>query len=179
MQIPAQCQRGACHPGSDHCGSAIPASATCRDAKTKVFKVINQDGVSKTEEAGELSVQSGFAVVGIGASAGGLIALKTLLEALPPSCGMALVVVMHLSPDHASMLGEILERSAKAAVVTVTGPTRIEADHIYVMAPSLQLTVIGSQLEVSLIDQTETRGRSIDHFSSAVLRRRNANGPSA
>src|SRR5262245_38877247 len=39
-----------------------------------------------------------FAVVGIGASAGGLEALTSLLRALPADTGMAFVVISHLSP---------------------------------------------------------------------------------
>jgi two-component system CheB/CheR fusion protein len=43
-----------------------------------------------------------FFVVGIGASAGGLKAIKTLLEGMPAAPGMAFVVVLHLSPKHES-----------------------------------------------------------------------------
>jgi two-component system, chemotaxis family, CheB/CheR fusion protein len=38
-------------------------------------------------------------VVGIGASAGGLEAFLELLSALPPTTGMAFVVVQHLEPN--------------------------------------------------------------------------------
>ena len=45
----------------------------------------------------------GFPVVGIGASAGGLEALKKLFAAMPPESGMAFVVVPHLDPAHESL----------------------------------------------------------------------------
>src|SRR5690606_27072870 len=38
-----------------------------------------------------------FPVVGLGASAGGLIALRAFLEHMPASSGMAFVVILHLS----------------------------------------------------------------------------------
>jgi two-component system CheB/CheR fusion protein len=41
-------------------------------------------------------------VVGIGASAGGLDALKALFGAMPPKTGLAFVVVVHLDPTHES-----------------------------------------------------------------------------
>ena len=42
-------------------------------------------------------------MVGIGASAGGLQAVKAFFEHMPKDCGMAFVVVLHLSPDHQSV----------------------------------------------------------------------------
>ena len=52
-----------------------------------------------------------FAVVGIGASAGGLEAFTRLLEGLPPDTGMAFVLVSHLSPSHTSLLAPIMARA--------------------------------------------------------------------
>ena len=40
------------------------------------------------------------AIVGIGASAGGLEAFTRLLEKLPNDTGMAFVLVQHLEPNH-------------------------------------------------------------------------------
>ena len=41
-------------------------------------------------------------VVGIGASAGGLEALRALLPELPPQSNMAYVIAQHLDPKHRS-----------------------------------------------------------------------------
>lgn len=46
-------------------------------------------------------------VVGIGASAGGLDALERFFENVPQDCGMAFVLVQHLSPDFKSLMDEI------------------------------------------------------------------------
>lgn len=62
-------------------------------------------------------------VIGIGASAGGIEALQKFLPAVPPDSGLALVIVMHLSPDHESALTQILARSAPIPVVTVSART--------------------------------------------------------
>jgi two-component system CheB/CheR fusion protein len=45
-----------------------------------------------------------FPLVAIGASAGGLDACRKLLDALPPTNGMAFIIVQHLDPSHDSML---------------------------------------------------------------------------
>jgi len=44
-----------------------------------------------------------FPVVGMGASAGGIDALKTFFSHMPAKPGMAFVVVVHLSPNHESV----------------------------------------------------------------------------
>ena len=51
---------------------------------------------------------SGPLIVGIGASAGGLIAYEAFFAAMPADSGMVFVLVQHLDPDHESALAEIL-----------------------------------------------------------------------
>ncbi len=62
-----------------------------------------------------------FPIVGIGASAGGLEAVIQLLQHLPPTTGMAFVVIQHLDPSHVSQLSEILARKASMPVQEVQG----------------------------------------------------------
>jgi len=50
-----------------------------------------------------------FLVVGIGASAGGVRALRSFFANVPAHTGMAYVVILHLSPDHDSQLAEVLQ----------------------------------------------------------------------
>ena len=58
-----------------------------------------------------------FPILGLGASAGGLEALKQFFEAMPSDSGMAFLVVMHLDPDHASILPELIQRHTAMEVV--------------------------------------------------------------
>ena len=46
------------------------------------------------------SVEQGFPIVGVGASAGGLEALEELFSDMPTDTGMAFVVVTHQHPGH-------------------------------------------------------------------------------
>src|SRR4051812_48357854 len=55
-------------------------------------------------------------VVGLGGSAGGIVAMQRFFEAMPADSGMSFVVVLHLSPEHDSMLSEILQRSSSMKV---------------------------------------------------------------
>ncbi|HEY1227494.1 MAG TPA: chemotaxis protein CheB, partial [Ramlibacter sp.] len=61
-----------------------------------------------------------FPVVGIGASAGAYTALMTLLQNMPPSPGMALVVILHLASDEPSGADRLLQSATDMPVVQVT-----------------------------------------------------------
>jgi two-component system, chemotaxis family, CheB/CheR fusion protein len=56
-----------------------------------------------------------FTVVGIGASAGGLAALRRFFTATSATSGMAFVVIQHLAPDHESLMADILAPEAGPA----------------------------------------------------------------
>ena len=71
-----------------------------------------------------------FFVVGIGASAGGLGAIKALLEGLPAAPDMAFVVVLHLSPTHESNASAIFQNSTRMPVTQVHGRMAIERNHV-------------------------------------------------
>jgi len=90
-----------------------------------------------------------FPVVGIGASAGGLQALLSLFENMPPAPGMAFVVILHLSPDHESNVAAILQRVTALSVSQVTSSVPIEVNHVYVIAPGANLLMNDGHLEMS------------------------------
>ena len=88
-----------------------------------------------------------FPVVGIGASAGGVAALTRFFEKVDAPCGMAFVVILHLSPKHESNVAEILQRMTKLAVAQVAGRVPIEADHVYVIPPGWDLKMDDGHLD--------------------------------
>ncbi|MEJ8630274.1 chemotaxis protein CheB [Sphingomonas sp. I4] len=75
-------------------------------------------------------------VVGIGASAGGLEALREMLTPARAPTGMAFVVVQHLDPNHESMLAQLLDRHTNLEVRQCEGSERIEADRVYIIPPA-------------------------------------------
>ncbi len=106
----------------------------------------------------------GFPVVGIGASAGGVTALRQLFSGMPADSGMAFVVVMHLSPDHESSLGPILQGVCKLPVMTVERSTPIEPNRVYVISPANKLAMSDGHLRVSAMQTVEGRRGTIDLF---------------
>ena len=55
-----------------------------------------------------------FAVVGIGASAGGFTAVRQMLATIPDDTGVAFVLVQHLNPTYHSNLAELLSKATRA-----------------------------------------------------------------
>jgi len=80
-------------------------------------------------------------VIAMAASAGGLKALSVILGALPAGFPAAIVIVMHLSPDHKSILAEILDsRSALDVKQAETGDLLCPA-RVFVAPPNRHLLV--------------------------------------
>ena len=80
-------------------------------------------------------------IVGIGGSAGGLIAYKELLEFLPSNTGMAFVIVTHILPDANSYLADILSRCTKMPVIVASTGMPIRANCIYVSLPNADVLI--------------------------------------
>ena len=88
-------------------------------------------------------------VVGIGASAGGLDALERFFHATPADSGAAFVVIQHLSPDHKSMMVNLLSRHTKMPVVTVEDAMSIEPNRVHLIPPGSLMTIAVGQLRLS------------------------------
>lgn len=94
-------------------------------------------------------------------------AFTELLKHLPGDPGMALVLVQHLAPRHASALTELLGRTAKMPVTEVTDRTRIESNHVYVIPPDSDMEVRRGELR--LVPRAGTQPhRPIDHFLDSL-----------
>jgi len=109
-----------------------------------------------------------FPVVGIGASAGGLEAFKTFLRALPPKPGMAFVFIQHLSPEHQSILPEILEKTSPFPVHHITDNLHLEKDNLYIIPENKVVTVVDSVLKLAPLDKKHKKGTTVDLFFSSL-----------
>ncbi|MBK5001856.1 response regulator [Pseudomonas sp. S31] len=105
-----------------------------------------------------------FPVVGIGASAGGLEAIGTFFRHMPSDCGMAFVVVLHLSPDHQSVADRIIQEATAMPVRQVSDPVPIERNHVYVISPANRLSTNDGYLRVSPANRRRGDHVAIDLF---------------
>ena len=97
-------------------------------------------------------------IVGFGASAGELEAFTQLLEQMPEDPGMALVLVQHLDPQHASILTELLARSTKMKVQQVKNDTEVRPNRVYVIPPNKDMVITDGVLRL------EPRPPSVPHM---------------
>ncbi len=107
-------------------------------------------------------------IVGIGASAGGLEALRQVFAELPADTGMAFVVIQHLDPDRPSMLSSVLAGDVGMPVIEVTERMQAEPNRVYVIPSSADLDI--AQGSLSLVPRQHT-GRPhlpIDSFFRAL-----------
>ena len=106
-------------------------------------------------------------MVALGASAGGLGALQQFFSALPERCqGMSFVVVQHLSPDHKSLMRELLERATPMTVVVAKDGQLLAPNTVLLMPAGCYLECGGGRLGVTL--QAGRAHLPIDHFFSAL-----------
>ena len=89
-----------------------------------------------------------FPIVGMGASAGGLVALEHFLSHVPLNSGMAYVIVQHLDPHREGMLVELLQRTTHMPVVEATDQVRVEMNHVYVIPPGFDLSLLRGTLHL-------------------------------
>jgi two-component system, chemotaxis family, CheB/CheR fusion protein len=107
-------------------------------------------------------------VVGLGASAGGIKALKEFFASVPPATGVAYAVILHLSPDHDSRLAEVLQTTAPMPVSQVTTSTPISPDHVYVVPPNKSLSIADGIFTVAEFTRLEQRRAPVDVFFRAL-----------
>jgi two-component system, chemotaxis family, protein-glutamate methylesterase/glutaminase len=113
-------------------------------------------------------VVPGYRVVVIGASAGGLHALRTVLGALPADFSIPVVVVQHRSRD-SELLCELLQESTALRVVEVTDKEELRPGYVYVGPPDYHLLVEDGFFSLSVEAPVRYSRPSIDvTFESAA-----------
>ena len=103
-------------------------------------------------------------VVGIGASAGGIKALKEFFAQVQPESGAAYAVILHLSPDHDSRLAEVLQTTTAIPVTKVTAEVPLARNHVYVIPPNKTLEISDGALRVTDVTRFEQRKAPVDLF---------------
>src|SRR5262249_41267506 len=89
-----------------------------------------------------------FPIVGIGASAGGLQALKQFFEHMPVDTCMAFLIVAHLPMGRESDMPDIVGRYATTLTRLATANQAALPDHGYVCPPDHTMTVEGGHMRL-------------------------------
>lgn len=126
--------------------------------------------MSQHAEKSIAHANSAVRAVGLGASAGGLAVLEQFLAHVPPSSGLAYVVVQHLDPTQKAMLVELLQRATDMPVLEATDTMRIEPDVVYVIPPNKEMSLAGGLLHLAEPVQPRGMRLPIDLFFSSLAR---------
>ena len=100
-------------------------------------------------------------IIVVGASAGGIEALRVLVGGLPKDFAAAVFVVLHTSPESPGLLADILKRSGRLPAVSAKDGERIRPGRIYVAPPDRHLLIEPGVVRV-------TRGPKENRFRPAV-----------
>ena len=129
------------------------------------------NGSPPEPESGPESSSGDPIIVAIGASAGGVMALQRFFDALPEQTGAAFVVVVHLDPQHRSELPRILAARTRMPVVQINEKEKLQADHVYVIAPDRRVQLIDHEISAAEFDEPRGKRAPIDLFFRSVAGR--------
>ncbi|WP_319585739.1 chemotaxis protein CheB [uncultured Desulfobulbus sp.] len=134
------------------------------DAKTPQ---VQNSGIDEAAMSGPVEASAtGFPIVGIGASAGGLAAFESFFSGMPVNTepGMAFVLVQHLAPDHKSMLTDLIKRYTRMQVYEVEDGMVVRPNCTYIIPPNRDMAFLGGTLQ--LLEPSAPRGQRlpIDYF---------------
>jgi two-component system CheB/CheR fusion protein len=133
-------------------------------AKKKSHRPIRQAKAGSVTPAATDSASSRVPIVGIGASAGGLDALKKLFSNMPADNGLAFVLVPHLDPSHESLMVELLGKQTGMPVEEAADLMQVQSSHVYIIPPNQCLTVADGMLHLSPLPDDRVPYGTMDTF---------------
>ena len=160
--------------------SGAPSTAVDRKKKVRSKKVASKKTSSKkimvTSDAPSVDDLSGAAIsnnrlywVGIGASAGGLEALREMIKNLPKVVGnVTYLVAQHLSPKYQSMMVQLLGRETGLHVQEVEHGIVPKAGVIYVTPPNNDLFIKNGKLQLREPPSPHSPKPSVDFFFTTL-----------
>jgi two-component system CheB/CheR fusion protein len=116
--------------------------------------------MAEPEAAGQLVV--------VGASAGGIEALSTLVSTLPTPFPGPLVIAQHLDPHRHSHLAEILGRRTSIPVRTVSSQEPLRSGVIYVVPPNRHVEINDHAISLVTEEGNERPKPSVDMLLSSA-----------
>ncbi len=135
---------------------------------------MSQTSTDGPERSDGLVVPAPALVVGIGASAGGLEALRLFCSALPRETGLAFVIVQHLDDTTPNGLPEFLSDVCGLPAELAADGTTLAADRIYVAPGQSIVRLRGGEFQVTRAANAEERRGVIDAFFHSLAEERQA-----
>jgi len=153
-------------------GKKTPKNGSTKVKQTKTSNDFQDDESSKP-------ANNTFPIIGIGASAGGLEALKSFFSKVPKNSGMAYIVVVHLSPKQPSMMPELLQKVSSIPVIIAKDGKTVESNNVYVIPPDKEINIFKGKLQLlDVVDRkifhpVDSLFKSLaldqDHFACGIV----------
>lgn len=109
-------------------------------------------------------------IIAIGASAGGLREIVTIVEGLPLQFAGTLIIATHRDPKRESRLADILGRRAHVRVLEPADEESLECATIYIGSPDETVEVNGHEFDVAIDTSGYARMRRIDDLFESVAK---------
>jgi two-component system CheB/CheR fusion protein len=103
-------------------------------------------------------------LVGVGASAGGLEAINDFFDNMPSNTGFSFVVIQHLSPDHKSMMAELLSKHTQMPVFEAEDGTIPQPNCIYLIPVKQRISIKFGKLRLEEKLRDHQPNNAIDQF---------------
>lgn len=111
-------------------------------------------------------------LVGIGASAGGLEAIHKLFDHFPNNSTFSFVIIQHLSPDHKSLMAELLSKHTQMQVQEAEDKMYTRPNCVYVLPSGKQLTIEHGRLRLADKARSREPNFAIDLFFESMAKSR-------
>jgi two-component system CheB/CheR fusion protein len=108
-------------------------------------------------------------IIAIGASAGGIEAIGTLLDYTPQD-SVAYVIITHLLPGYQSQLKETLQQHSELEIKVATHHMRIESNKIYVIPTDKVMTIKDHVLVLESRKSPKYPNKTIDAFFTSLAK---------
>jgi two-component system CheB/CheR fusion protein len=121
-----------------------------------------------TKKVKSSKVSDSLFIVGIGASAGGLEAIHELFDNMPNDTGFAFVIIQHLSPDHKSLMPELLAKHSDMQIFEATDGTVVKENCIYLNPNKSFVTIKDGKLQLTDKSKSTAPNTAIDTFFNSL-----------
>jgi len=112
----------------------------------------------------ETHVSNGHYIVAVGASAGGLEAIHEFFDNMPQNTNLSFIIIQHLSPDHKSLLVELISKHTHMRVFEAEDNMFVQKECVYVIPHKKLMTIYNGKLHLVEKSHEKLPNTAIDHF---------------
>ena len=109
-------------------------------------------------------------VVAVGASAGGLEAINELFDNMPSNTGFSFIIIQHLSPDHKSLMSELLAKHTEMLVFVAEEGMELKPNTIYLIPTRKTITLVDGKLKLEEQVRDHQPNTAIDIFFESLAK---------